>query len=247
MIATGGTDKDVCIWNVKDMKRKHQFTNKAAISCLAFSHDNNFLMVCSKDQRCSYMNLRTMKTQTTFGAHQDSITSTKFIFSAKEVMTASLDQTIKFWDINSFKPTRVINTFSQCYDAHVSRTETYIVSGHKDTSIKMYNAKTKEKLFQLEGAHADPVSCVRITPDEKYIVSASKDDTIKIWDLRKRKLMQTFEHDLFTFGSNNNKFCISPNSQYVVCGSKQGNVVFYDIKNQKIENIIQEQHKSQIN
>ena len=26
MIATGGSDKDVCIWEVKDMKRKYTFT-----------------------------------------------------------------------------------------------------------------------------------------------------------------------------------------------------------------------------
>ena len=112
MIATGGADKEVAIWNVKDMSRRGKFSYKAAVSCMAFSHDNNYLTVCSKDQRCSYMNLRTMKTQTQFGAHQDSITSTKFIFSAKQVMTASLDQTIKCWDINSFNASRVINTFS---------------------------------------------------------------------------------------------------------------------------------------
>ena len=66
--------------------------------------------------------------------------------------------------------------------------------------------------MKLEDAHADPVSCVRITPDEKFIVSTSKDDTIKIWDMKTQKLIHNFEHDDFKLGSTNNRFCISPNS-----------------------------------
>ena len=67
---------------------------------------------------------------------------------------------------------------------HVSRSETYIVSGHNDFSIKLWNAKTKDSIFRISDAHSESVSCVRVTPDEKYVVSTSKDDTIKIWDLR---------------------------------------------------------------
>jgi WD40 repeat protein len=95
---------------------------------------------------------------------------------------------------------------------HISRSETYIATGHKDCSIRMWNAKTKESVFKLEDAHHDPVSCVRVTPDENYIVSTSKDDTIKVWDIRKQALLQTFEHEQFRLGSNNTKFCVSPNS-----------------------------------
>lgn len=100
-------------------------------------------------------------------------------------MTSSLDSTIKTWDLNTAHIDRAINTYSKCYDMHVSRSETYIVSGHNDCSIKMWNSKTKDALFKIEDAHADPVSCVRITPDERCIISTSKDDTIKVWDLRK--------------------------------------------------------------
>lgn len=103
----------------------------------------------------------------------------------------------------------------------------------------MWNSNTKESIFKIEDAHADPVACVRVTPDENYIVSTSKDDTIKIWDLRKQKLLQTFEHDLFKLGSNNTKLCVSPNNEYVVCGSKTGAVIFYNIKKNEVANIIQ--------
>lgn len=157
-----------------------------------------------------------------------------------------MDSTIKCWDITNGNLGRVINTYSKIYDMHVSRSETYIVTGHNDCSIRLWNAKSKEQCFKIEDAHADPVSCVRITHDENYIVSTSKDDTIKVWDLRKHGIVHTFEHELFRLGSNTARLCTSPNSQYVICGSKQGNIIFYDLKAGEITNIIQDMHKSQV-
>ena len=162
------------------------------------------------------------------------------------MVTSSLDQTIKFWDVNTCNIAKVVNTYSAVYDCHVSRSETYVVSGHKDTSIRVWNAKTRGCVFKLEEAHGDPVVCVRMTPNENYIISTSKDDTIKIWDVRQRTLLDTFEHELFQLGSISTKFCVSPNSQYVVCGSKNGNMIFYDLKNKECTNIVQDQHKSQV-
>lgn len=95
-----------------------------------------------------------------------------------------MDSSIKLWDVNTAHIDRSINTYSKCFDMHVSRSETYIVSGHNDCSIKIWNAKSKEAVFKIPDAHADPVSCVRVTPDEQCIISTSKDDTIKVWDLR---------------------------------------------------------------
>ena len=213
-LATGGADKCVRLWNVKKMNEGACLRNKThSICAVAFSLDNSLLMSCSTDHRATLYNLRgNIKTQTSFTAHQDLITSTKFCFSTKSVATSSMDSTIKFWDITNGNLGRVINTYSKVYDMHVSRSETYIVTGHNDMSIRVWNAKSKEQCFKIEDAHADPVACVRITSDENYIVSTSKDDTIKVWDLRKHSVVHTFEHELFRLGSNTTRLCISPNS-----------------------------------
>lgn len=123
-----------------------------------------------------------------------------------------MDSTIKLWDMNKAHIDRSMNCYAKCYDMHVSRSETYIVSGHSDCGIRVWNAKTKDSFIKLEDAHADPVACVRMTPDEQFIVSTSKDDTIKVWDLKMQKVLHTFEHQDFKLGSNNSRFCISPNS-----------------------------------
>lgn len=184
IIATGGSDKCVNLYNTQSMVCKATLKMKDSVCALAFSLDNHYLMTCSTDHKSVMYNLKTLKPVHSLTAHQDLVTSTKFCYSSKSVVTSSLDSTIKFWDVNSCNIQHVIKTYSSCYDCHISRSETYISSGHKDGSIKVWNAKSKELCFKIDDAHADPVACVRMTSNEQYIVSTSKDDTIKVWDFR---------------------------------------------------------------
>lgn len=188
-IATGGADKKIVLWSSKTMEIKSTLTLKSPICSLAYSLDNNFLMACTSDHKATLYNLKLLKPMTSFQPHNDLITSTKFCFSQKMVLTSSLDQTIKCWDVSNLSSIKVINCYSSCFDMHVSRSETYIVSGHKDTSIRLWNLKTKDSVWKISDAHGDPVCCTRITPNENYIISTSKDNTIKIWDVRKQSLL----------------------------------------------------------
>jgi len=94
----------------------------------------------------------------------------------------------------------------------ISRSESHLVTGHNDGSIKLHDPRTKDPANKIQDAHADPVACVRFTPDERYIVSTSKDDSIKVWDIRSSIVVNQFEHHLFKLGSNSSKFGISPSS-----------------------------------
>ena len=83
---------------------------------------------------------------------------------------------------------------------HISNSETKMISGHNDCSVKMWDVNSRDCIVKLED-HNDKVNCVRFTPDENYIVSSARDDAIKIWDVRQQKILFTFEHDLYKLGS----------------------------------------------
>ena len=51
------------------------------------------------DNKTLLYKLKTMRTMHTFNGHKDMITSNKFSFTKKSIITGSLDRTIKFWDI----------------------------------------------------------------------------------------------------------------------------------------------------
>ena len=66
----------------------------------------------------------------------------------RQAVTSSLDCTIKFWDIGNGDNKNVINTYSKVYDMHINRSETSLVTGHNDYSIRVWNVKTRESMFK---------------------------------------------------------------------------------------------------
>ena len=61
----------------------------------------------------------------------------------------------------------------------------YVVSGSRDTTVKVWDALGGTLVKTLSG-HTRPVNTVSTFTDEKtqkvYVVSGSKDNTVKVWD-----------------------------------------------------------------
>ena len=93
------------------------------------------------------------------------MTSANFLLTQKQVVTSSLDGTIKFWDIATASRRHTIDTVQKCYDASTTRGETTIAAGLADM-IKVYDLRERNMAFKLEDAHHANVTCVRFTPDE---------------------------------------------------------------------------------
>lgn len=203
-LATAGGDKYIKFWNFKKMQQVGSLNLKNHTCCaMAYSLDTELFMACTTDHKATLHKVRGgYKQLHQFNCHTDLITSTKFLFSAKQVVTASMDTLVRFWDLNTGEKMRQINTKLKCFDLHMSRSETNFLTGHHD-SIKMWNSRTKESIFTLPDAHAEPVCSARFTTDEQYIASTSKDCSLKIWDVRQRKLLHEFCSEKYKIASNN--------------------------------------------
>jgi len=55
-----------------------------------------------------------------------------------------------------------------------------IVSGSKDTTLKVWDVKKKNLMFDLPG-HADEIYAVDWSPDGEKVASGSKDKILRIW------------------------------------------------------------------
>lgn len=55
-----------------------------------------------------------------------------------------------------------------------------VVSGSKDSTLKVWNLKTKKLAEELPG-HADEVYAVDWAPDGSRVASGGKDKTLKMW------------------------------------------------------------------
>jgi WD40 repeat protein len=65
-----------------------------------------------------------------------------------------------------------------------------IVSGSRDKTLRIWNAKTGATIGTLIG-HEDAVISVAFSPDGQSIVSGSSDNRVRIWDISWQHLLQT--------------------------------------------------------
>jgi len=147
-------------------------------------------------------------------------------FHPKEdlVISASLDQTVRVWDISGLRqkssaptlipddPNRqadrmfgqddaVVKFVLEGHDRGVNWASfcpsmPYIVSGADDRLIKIWrmNEDRVWEIDQLRG-HFNNVSCVIFHPRQEIILSNSEDKTIRVWDLNKRVCLHTYRRE----------------------------------------------------
>ncbi|CCA77459.1 related to WD40-repeat protein (notchless protein), partial [Serendipita indica DSM 11827] len=59
-----------------------------------------------------------------------------------------------------------------------------IVSGSRDQTIRLWDAKTGEPVGDPLRGHSNSVTAVAFSPDGSRIVSGSEDETIRLWDAK---------------------------------------------------------------
>ena len=98
-------------------------------------------------------------------------------------VSASLDNTLKVWDLETGQELRTLAGHSSwIHSVAVSSNRHRAVSASEDGTLKVWNLETGQELHTFKG-HTDAVKAVAITTDDRYAVSASDDKTLKVWSL----------------------------------------------------------------
>ncbi len=94
MIATGGVDGYVRVWDPESGKSLQQHNFKFSVSSLAFSPDNEFLCGSAVSKQIRLWRIKTERQHHQFSGHVDLINSMKFSNVDKLLITGSSDRTI---------------------------------------------------------------------------------------------------------------------------------------------------------
>jgi coatomer protein complex subunit alpha (xenin) len=174
-------------------------------------------------------------------------------FHLKEdlVVSASLDQTVRVWDIGALKKKNVapaddlmrltqMNTdlfgggdavvkyVLEGHDRGVNwasfhPTLPLIVSGADDRQVKLWRMNdTKAWEVDTLRGHVNNVSCVMFHARQDIIVSNSEDKSIRIWDMSKRTGVQTFRREQDRFWI----LAAHPEMNVLAAGHDSGMIVF---------------------
>lgn len=124
-----------------------------------------------------------------------SVTSVAISPDGQILVSGSNDNTIKIWNLRTFKLLRILKHSRGVNSIAISRDGQTLASGSDDKTIKIWNLLTGKLLRTLNG-HSDLVASVAFSPNGQILASGSSDRTIKLWNYRTGKLLHTRAHPI---------------------------------------------------
>jgi WD40 repeat protein/serine/threonine protein kinase len=110
LLATGGNDGRVRLWNATTWQQVHAFEAPASVQCVAFSSDGKLLAAGTEKTNAVYVwgvSGRTL--QTTIKGHFRKVRSIAFAGNRSRLWSASWDGQVKVWDLARCQPDETVS------------------------------------------------------------------------------------------------------------------------------------------
>jgi len=161
--------------------------------------------------------------------HSKSVSSVAFSPDGKTLASASYDNTIKVWNLQSEKPIATLaGHSSSVYSVAFSPDGKTLASASYDKTIKVWDLQSQKPIATLAG-HSSSVHSVAFSPDGKTLASASYDKTIKVWNLQSQKPIAT----LAGHSNSVSSVAFSPDGLTLASASWDKTIKLWNLQSQK--------------
>ncbi|CEG42709.1 WD40-repeat-containing subunit of the 18S rRNA processing complex [Plasmopara halstedii] len=161
----------------------HYFDLNAA----SYSPDGRLLATGADDAKVKLWDTNTGFCYVTFTEHSAPVTAVQFATSGQAVLSASLDGTVRAFDLNRYKNFRVLTTPepTQFLSLALDQSGQVVCAGSMDPfNVYIWSLQTGRLTDVLSG-HSGPVTSLAFSPSssaEPVLASASWDHTVRLWN-----------------------------------------------------------------
>ncbi|PSC76313.1 periodic tryptophan 2-like protein [Micractinium conductrix] len=196
------------------------------VACSSFSPDGTYLVSGADDAKVKVWTLSNGFCFVTFADHTAPVTAVQFLGSGHAVLSASLDGTVRAFDLVRYRNFRTLTTPSpvQFISLAADPGGEIVCAGSKDSfQIFVWSLKTG-RLLDVLAAHEGPVVALSFCPGASLLASASWDRTVRTWDVFNGKgAMEALQHqhDVLSLAWR-------PDGKQLASSTLDGQIYFWD-------------------
>jgi WD40 repeat protein len=215
LLASGGSDKTVRLWDPATGKRQRTLTGHADdVRAVAFSPDGRLLASGSSDKSVRLWDPATGKRRRTLTGHAGAVRSVAFSPDGLLLASGSYDATVRLWDPATGEPQRTLTGHTgNVWGVAFSPNGRLLASASYDGTVRLWDPATGERQRTLT-SHTACVWGVAFSPDGRMLASGSNDETVRLWD------PATGEHRRVLTGHTDQVRCVafSPDGRLLASG-----------------------------
>jgi WD40 repeat protein/serine/threonine protein kinase len=207
MIATGGYDKFVMVWDpdkVKPIDLARQLEGKANRSpenyrrlaghlqpvwSVVFSPSGRVIASGSEDNAIRLWDVATGESEKILRGHGSAVHKAVFSPDGEWIASGAHDETVRLWNIAGYQEVRVLHTTvfrghaDGILSARFSSDGKQIITASRDRSAMLWNAATGERVRSFEEGHEFLATSAAFFPDGRRVATGAGDNSVRIWDI----------------------------------------------------------------
>ncbi|BGP15986.1 hypothetical protein JCM10213_004802 [Rhodosporidiobolus nylandii] len=199
------------------------------MNTLSFSADGQQVATGGDDGKVKIWNSTSGFCFVTFEDHSSAISAVEFAKQGQVVFSASLDGTVRAFDLIRYRNFRTFTTPSpvQFNSLAVDPSGEIVCAGGTGDGFEIYMWSTQTgKLVDVLAGHEGPVAALAFSPTGDRLVSASWDKSIRVWDVYGRSSAV----EPFQLKADALALAFRPDGKEVAVSTLDGQISFWDVQ-----------------
>ena len=165
--------------------------------------------------------------------HGNAAYSTSFSTNGKQLATASLDNTVRLWDLSNGEAVGTLKGHGDgvCFVGYLS--DGRIVTGSLDRTLRVWSADGNSVLTTFTG-HQDYLTCAAVARSGTLLASAGFDKTVRLWDAQTELAAAVFT------GHTENIQCVAINrdGKTIASGGDDQSIRLWSVDSQSLLKVV---------